>query len=136
MLIGIPSMGNRGLNETVGEHFGRVPFYTIINTESDEIRVIPNSSEHMGGSGYPAELLSNEGVEAMICGGIGRRAISIFDDKGIRVYAGARGTIAETVEAFRSGKLSECGESGACEQHAFRGQGKRHDNCEGHHHHG
>ena len=53
MLIGIPSMGKQGLNELVGEHFGRVPAYTLIDTETEQVKVVDNTSEHLGGKGYP-----------------------------------------------------------------------------------
>jgi predicted Fe-Mo cluster-binding NifX family protein len=131
MKIGIPSMGDRGLKENVGEHFGRVPAYTIIDTENDEVSTLQNTSEHLGGSGYPAEILAGAGIDAMICMGIGRRAISMFSEKGIAVYTGASGTVEETLERFNKGELSECGEDGACTQHAFREQG----GGMGHHHH-
>lgn len=131
MKIGIPSMGNKGLKESVGEHFGRVPAYTIVDTDNNEVTTLANTSEHLGGRGYPAEILSEAGVEAMICSGIGRRAISMFAEKGIKVYAGASGTVEETMERFRKGELPECGEDSACSQHAFRGQG----GGMGHHHH-
>lgn len=133
MRIGIPSMGNRGMEEMVGEHFGRVPAYTIIDSETSEVKTIRNTSEHLGGRGYPAELLSDAGVDVMICGGIGRRAISMFNEKGITVYSGASGTVKDTFERFNRGELRECGENDACSQHAFRGQGG--GRGQGHHHH-
>lgn len=131
MKIGIPSMGKKGLNEMVGEHFGRVPAYTIIDTETEAVSILPNTSEHLGGRGYPAQILSQHGVDAMICSGIGRRAISMFNEKGIKVYVGASGTVGETLESFKRGELTECDEDGACTQHAFRGKG----GGMGHHHH-
>ena len=67
MKLGIPSLGDRGMGELVGEHFGRVPFYTIVDTETGGVTILPNSSEHMGGKGYPPELLSKAGVEVMLC---------------------------------------------------------------------
>lgn len=132
MKICIPSMGKNGLEEMVGEHFGRVPAYTVINTETDEVSTIENTSEHLGGRGYPAEILSKAGIDVMICGGIGRRAISMFSEKGIKVYAGASGTVKDTLSKFNNGELSECGENDACSQHAFRGEGGGMGH--GHHH--
>jgi len=62
MKLGIPSMGKNGLDEQVGQHFGRVSHYTIIDLEKDTVQVIQNTSNHMGGSLDPPELLKNEGV--------------------------------------------------------------------------
>ena len=130
MIIAIPTMGDRGMDEQVGEHFGRVPTYTIVDTETDEVRIVPNTSEHMGGQGYPPELLAKEGVETMLSGGLGRRAIMMFQEMGIMVYVGAYGTVQEALQMWQDGKLQAATEESACKQHAFRKEGH-----EGHHNH-
>jgi predicted Fe-Mo cluster-binding NifX family protein len=130
MKLAIPTMGNQGLNEQIGEHFGRVPTYTIVDTESNEVRVISNTSEHMGGQGYPPQLLAKEGVETMLSAGLGRRAIMMFQDMGIMVYVGAYGTVQNTVKMWQDGKLKAATEENACKQHAFRKEGHN-----GHKHH-
>ena len=123
MKICIPSMGNRGLDEQVGEHFGRVPYYTMIDSETDEVKVIDNASGHMGGAGYPAEILANAGVNVMICGGLGRRAITMFEESGVMVYVGASGTVGNAYQMYKNGKLEAATDENACAQHAFRGEG-------------
>jgi len=122
MKICIPTNGDKGLDDSVGEHFGRVPTYTIIDIETNEVKVIPNVSHHMGGYGYPPELLSKEGVNVMVCSGLGRRAISMFEEIGIDVYIGASGSVKDAVDAFKQGKLQRAGIGDACGQHAFRDQ--------------
>ena len=122
MKICIPTMGDKGLEENVGEHFGRVPTYTIVNLENNEVKVIPNVSHHMGGQGYPPEIMSKEGVNIMVCRGLGRRAISMFDEMGIEVYIGASGKVKDAVNSFKQGKLQKAGADDACGQHAFRDQ--------------
>jgi predicted Fe-Mo cluster-binding NifX family protein len=133
MRISIPSMGGKGLDERVGEHFGRVPAYTIVDTETESVETITNTSEHMGGSGYPPELMVRANVDVMVCGGLGRRAIMMFEEMGIRVFVGASGTVREAVAQFQAGALQEATDENACQQHAFRS----HDHGEHqHHHHG
>ena len=122
MKICIPTMGDKGLEDFVGEHFGRVPTYTIINLETDEVRIVPNISHHTGGQGYPPEIMSQEGVDVMVCRGLGRRAITMFEEIGIEVYIGASGTVKDAIDAFRQGKLQKAGINDACGQHAFRDQ--------------
>jgi predicted Fe-Mo cluster-binding NifX family protein len=135
MRISVPSMGNRGMDEMVGEHFGRVPTYTIYDTETDNVEVISNTSEHMGGTGYPPELLANAGVNVMVCGGLGRRAIMMFEEMGIRVYVGASGTVRAAIEMFQAGSLAEATDENACQQHAFRSpdHGEHQHQHHGHH---
>ena len=61
MKICVPTMGEKGLDELIGEHFGRVPTYTIVDLDTNAVKVIPNTSEHMGGVGYPPEIMVKEG---------------------------------------------------------------------------
>ena len=131
MKICIPTMGEKGLDELVGEHFGRVPTYTIVNLDTNEVKVIPNTSEHMGGLGYPPEIMAKEGVHVLVCRGLGRRAISMFDESGIEVYIGASGTVKDAISAYESGHLQKAGIGDACGQHAFRD----HHRHEHHHEH-
>ena len=122
MKICIPTVGNNGLDDTIGEHFGRVPTYTIINLDNDEVKVIPNTSQHTGGIGYPPEIMAKEGVNVMVCRGLGRRAISMFEEFGIDVYIGATGTVKDAIEDFKQGRLQKASKSDACGRHAFRDQ--------------
>ena len=120
MKICIPTMGENGLDNLVGEHFGRVPTYTIVDLDTDEIKVIPNISHHMGGQGDPPEIMAREKVNIMVCQGLGRRAISMFEGFGIEVYIGASGTVREAVAAFKQGKLQKASINDACGEHTFR----------------
>jgi predicted Fe-Mo cluster-binding NifX family protein len=115
-------MGENGLDNIVGEHFGRVPTYTIVDLDTDQVKVIPNTSEHMGGQGHPPEIMAREGVNIMVCRGLGRRAITMFGELGIDVYIGASGTVKNAIKAFREGRLQKAGIGDACGKHAFRDQ--------------
>jgi len=120
MKICIPTMGKRGLDDSVGEHFGRVPTYTIVDLETDEVKVVPNVSHHMGGQGDPPEIMVREGVNVMVCQGLGRRAISMFEGFGIAVYIGAAGSVRDVVAAFKQDRLQKATVDDACGKHAFR----------------
>ncbi len=127
MRIAVPSNGDRGMDEEVGGHFGRVPTYTIVEDQTNEVEVIPNKSHHMGGRGYPPELLHEEGVDIMVCSSLGRRAIDLFQEKGIRVYVGASGLVRDAIEQWKTGKLMEATDENACRRHAFRDSGHIHE---------
>ena len=130
MKVCIPTMGNNGMDEFVGEHFGRVPTYTIVDTKTNNVNVIDNTSEHTGGSGYPPEIIAKTGAEVMLCGGLGHRAIGMFEELGIMVYVGASGTVKDAVRMWQDGKLQPATDENACKQHAFREEGREHH---GHH---
>lgn len=126
MKICVPTIGENGLDNQIGEHFGRVPTYTIVDIDTNEVKVVENTSEHMGGRGHPPEIMAREGVNIMVCRGLGRRAIMMFEELGIDVYIGASGTVRDAVELFKQGKLQKASESDACGKHAFRDH-HRHD---------
>ncbi len=126
MKVAIPTLGNKGLEEQVGEHFGRVPTYTLVDTETNEVKVIQNTSHHLGGQGYAPELLASAGVNVMLCGGLGRRAIQMFEQFGIAVYVGASETVKDAIEMWKDNKLQMATDENACRQHAFRGEGHHH----------
>lgn len=117
--ICIPTEGRGGLNDCVGEHFGRVPTYTIFNTETQAVEVIDNTSEHAGGSGLPADILADLGIDVLLCKGAGRRALDILSGKGIEVCVGVEGTAEQAVNTWISGALAGATGDDACQQHAF-----------------
>lgn len=116
-------MGEGGLDDLVGEHFGRVPTYTIVDTETGDVQAIENNTLHMEGTGYPPDLIAKHGADTMLCGGLGRRAIMMFQDRGIMVYVGAKGTANDAINQWKAGELQPATDETACKQHAFKGEG-------------
>lgn len=116
------------MGETIGEHFGRVPTFTIVDTETNETEVIPNTSHHMGGGGYPPELMANANVNVMLCSNLGHRAIGMFEEFGIEVYVGAHGTVEDAIHMWKNNMLQMATDKTACERHAFRRED--HESCD------
>lgn len=125
-------MGKKGLDEQIGQHFGRVPTYTIVDMETNKVEIIPNTSTHTGGSGYPPEVIQKTGANVMLCGGLGRRAIGMFENMGIMVFVGAQGTVKNALQMYKEGQLQAATDENACREHAFHGEG--HGEEHGHHH--
>ncbi|MCG7844246.1 MAG: NifB/NifX family molybdenum-iron cluster-binding protein [Methanomassiliicoccales archaeon] len=106
------------MSAKVGAHFGRVPAYAIVDTETDELTFVDNTSEHMGGIGLPPELLSKLGVHVMLCSGLGPKAVDLLSSFDIQVFVGASGTVQETMDAWRQGKLPSANHANACSEHS------------------
>jgi len=117
MKVGIPTLGNSGLDEIVSPHLGRAPTFTVVNVETGEVSVVPNTSRHAGGRGNAPEQLAENGVQVVLCSGLGSRAIEMFEQFGIKVFVGAEGTVREALEKWMSGELREPTDRDACEQH-------------------
>jgi len=103
-----------GLDDYVCEHFGRAESFTIYDTETGEVKVVRNTSEHFGGIGRPPELIRAAGADAVICSGMGAKAIALFKSFGIKVYMGASGRVRDAIDQFLAGKLVEADESMGC----------------------
>ncbi len=119
MRVTIPTMGEEGLKDRVAEHIGQAPTYTIVKTETDEVRVIENTSKPMGGQGLPPELIADAGTDVVLCNFLMPHALKLFDQFGIKAYVGASGTVEDALKAWQEGRLSEpnednMGPEGAC----------------------
>ncbi len=113
----IPTLGWNGLDDYVCEHFGRAPTFTIVDLKTNEVKVVPNTSEHFGGGGRPPEILTNFGVEVILCSNLGPRAVQMFEQHGIEVYIGATGTVREAIQAWQAGRLQEATDENVCRMH-------------------
>lgn len=117
MRVCVPTSSEGGLEDSVCEHFGRAPTYTVIDTDTGEVKVIRNRSEHMGGSGKPPEQIAGAGADVLICSGLGPRAIDMLASYGIAVYVGACGTARDALEAYKRGELTPASPEYACREH-------------------
>jgi predicted Fe-Mo cluster-binding NifX family protein len=105
------------LDSQISPHFGRAPKFIVSDTESNKIEVLDNTAEHFGGVAKTPDIIRDAGVDAILVSGIGPRAIQMFEQMGIRVFAGASGTAGNALEAFRSGDLQEATDEDACAEH-------------------
>ncbi len=117
MKLCIPTLGSGGLNALVSEHFGRAPTFTVVDMANNEVTVMQNTGEHFGGVENTPELVAAAGAAVLLCSGLGPRAIAAFEQFGIEVYVGARGTVEDAIRAFQAGALIEACESNACKEH-------------------
>lgn len=121
MLICIPTNGNAGMSETLSDHFGSAPYFTIYNSESGEIQTVQNrNSSHAHGTCHPMTQLSRFKLNSIVCSGIGRRAIDMLKADGITVYQSDKDTVGEVVEQIKSNSLEEIDPATACKGHGQR----------------
>jgi predicted Fe-Mo cluster-binding NifX family protein len=104
-LIAFPS--NDGV--TVEEHFGHCRQFVLITTENGEevsnVKVDPPA--HAPGV-YP-NFLAGLGATAIITGGMGGHAVSLFKERNIEVILGAGGLISENLKSYLQGDLESGG---------------------------
>jgi len=106
MKIAITSRGS-DLKAEVDPRFGRCAYFILIETDTDEFEAIENTGAlGMGGVGIQSgQMMADKGVKVVITGSCGPNAFQTLQAAGIKVITGATGTVQETVEKFKSGKL-------------------------------
>ncbi len=126
MKICIPATGGKGLEETVSAHFGSAPYFTLVDPDSGAVEIIANANQHHShGQCQPMSSIEGCGVDAVVTGGMGWRAIERLHAGGIKVYRAEGGTVREIVERFKAGQVNELSPEQACAGH---------DNSHGHGH--
>ena len=92
-------------NGFVSEHFGRCPEFTIVDIKNEKIitKETINNPGHM--TGFIPKFLHEQGVECIICGGMGFRAEEIFKEFGIKTIVGVSGKIDDIIEQILKGIL-------------------------------
>jgi len=107
MRIAIPSETDSGLESFVSEHFGRSPYYVLIDIEENKIanvKVVENPFEEHA-PGLVPKFLKEMNVDVVIAMGMGPRAQMWFNQFRIQVITGAKGKIKEVIEAYLRGDL-------------------------------
>jgi len=117
-------------NGLLSPHFGGSEYFSVFNIEDNKIiseEILP-TPEHLTGS-YP-NFLAEQNITDIIVGGIGGKAIEIFNQHSINVYAGANVKLPkEVTEELLAGTLALTGNS--CNH---EGDGPESHGA-GHHHH-
>jgi predicted Fe-Mo cluster-binding NifX family protein len=126
MRICIPTHGDEGLEAAVAGHLGRAPFLTLVDTESGEVAVLPNAP-HGEGHCHPTDPLEGREVQAVLCSGVGRRAVASLAGAGIQVLVTDARRVDEAIAAFRRGALRALGVNEACAGHHGEPGGHCHD---------
>ena len=92
-------------NGQVFGHFGKSRAFLLSDTDNGAVldqKMLPVTGE---GHGALAGLLKDDGVQVLLCGGIGPGAQQALKEAGITVLAGVSGDAKEAVLAYLSGTL-------------------------------
>ena len=115
MRLCLPTAHDRGRTAMLSDHFGSAPYFTFVDSESGSTDVIPNHhAEHAPGHCDAARSVAAHGVDAVVCRGLGRRALASLEAAGIPVFVAETDTVAGAVEAFAVGQLRRMNPQAAC----------------------
>lgn len=108
MKIAVTSSG-RTLEAAVDPRFGRCKFFILVDTETGGCEVFDNAQNLQAAQGagiQAAETVVNTGAQVVITGHCGPKAFRVLSAAEVGVCVGAEGTVAEAVEAYKTGKLT------------------------------
>lgn len=127
-------------NGQIFQHFGHTAQFKVYTVEDGAILSAEVLDTNGSGHGALAGFLKDQGVDTLICGGIGGGARNALAEAGITLYPGACGDADRQVLALLSGSLqynpeTRCshhhGDHEHCHDHGDSCHG--HDGCSGHH---
>jgi predicted Fe-Mo cluster-binding NifX family protein len=126
MRIAVSADNSDGLDSIVSPHFGRCPYFVLVDLEGQEVEAVaaidnPYYGAHQMGQ-VPA-FISSHNVNVMLTGGMGRRAIMFFDQFGIQPVTGAAGTVRQSLERYLGGGLQGAAPCRESVEHAHHDDG-------------
>ena len=136
-LIAIAAEDDRGLDGEVSAHFGRCPYYVMVEVQDGQrasANVLPNPHFQAHRPGVLPGFLHEQGAHVILAGGMGPRDIDMFHGFGMEVATGALGNVGKVLDAYLRGELrgtSPCEHDhpescGGHERGQGRGRGRRH----------
>ena len=109
MKIAVAANDDRGLEATISEHFGRCPYYILVEVDEKELgKTEAVKSPFYRNHGEPGEVpnfIKSLDAQVIISGGMGPKAIGFFQQLGIQTVTGVSGTVGEAIKAYMSGAI-------------------------------
>lgn len=113
--IVIPVLDESGLDAKLSEHFGRAPYFAVVEIdESGRVKsqkTVSNIGEHFGGSGQRGDFILGLRPNAIIAYGMGPRGINIYQGAQVAVLRANANSVRKVIEAYSRNELEELTES-------------------------
>jgi len=114
-------------NDAICMHFGKCEYFLLIDIEDKEVKrteKVENPGHHM--VSLP-KFLKMKGVECVISGGMGVRAMNHLAEYGINVILGVDAPLNEVIERLKEGSLE--GKDSLCNCHHSKRGADKHNSC-------
>lgn len=118
MRLCIPTLNDAGLKAIPSDHFGSAPFFTLVDTSTEEIETIRNDdTHHVHGRCRPLSSLPIDSTDAIVCRGLGQRAFLRLAEAGVPVLITGAPDVASILAAYREDGLVQMTAEQACQGH-------------------
>ena len=93
-------------NGQIFQHFGHTETFKVYQVEDGKVASSAILDSSGSGHGALASLLRSQGVDALICGGIGGEAKTALAQAGVTLYGGVSGSADPAVTDLLAGQLT------------------------------
>jgi predicted Fe-Mo cluster-binding NifX family protein len=91
--------------EQVSPHFGRCEQFLLAEVDGENVEILKWLPCPAHEPGLLPRMMREQGVECVVAGGAGPRAVGLFEEAGIRFIPGVGGLAAEALVALAQGVL-------------------------------
>ncbi|MEW5722678.1 MAG: NifB/NifX family molybdenum-iron cluster-binding protein [Thermodesulfobacteriota bacterium] len=109
MKVAFTTSGNN-IDAPLDSRFGRAPRFLVYDLDRETFEVIDNSrnlNASQGAGLQAAETVARTGAKGLVTGHCGPKAFRVLAAAGIKVFNTDAPTVAEALEQYRSGNLTE-----------------------------
>jgi predicted Fe-Mo cluster-binding NifX family protein len=100
------------LNAPLDSRFGRTPKFLTYDLDTETFEVVDNEQNLNAAQGagiQSAGTVARLGANALVTGHCGPKAFRVLMEAGIKIYNTDAPTVAEALELYKAGKLTEAG---------------------------
>lgn len=116
MKICIPALDGPDLGTRLSPHFGRAPWFVVFDNETGEIANVPNEPDECSATHcVSVKRLDALGIDAVVCGGMGKRSLANFEEVGMAVFLSQKEKVWEVLAEIQAGKVRRLRTEDACE---------------------
>lgn len=109
MKIAITSKG-KDLDAATDPRFGRAAYFIVYETDDQSFTVVDNEKNlnaQQGVGVQAGQAVIETEAAVVITGNCGPKAFRVLNTAGVKVFTGAAGTVQESIEAYKTGALTE-----------------------------
>ncbi len=102
----------KDLSAPIDARFGRAPRFLVYDLDSGTFEVVENGQNMNAAQGagiQSAETVARLGAKAIVTGHCGPKAFRVLAAAGVKIFNTDAATVAEALERYRAGKLTEAG---------------------------
>jgi predicted Fe-Mo cluster-binding NifX family protein len=108
MLVAVSATGP-SLNDEVDPHFGRCPYFVLVDFDTMEVEALPNPNAGVGGEKKgkkkgevsAAQMIIDKGVQMVLTGKCGPKAFKLLLAANVKVVPAVKGKVGGVIRSYK-----------------------------------